>query len=125
MKEKRKDRAAWSPSTLAEISQEQVRKIFFTEPAQSEEPVKLPSPPSGRPAYSEYPHAGFALPSEKLIAKVVKGETKDSGSTALNEKDVLNWFLREWDGKFGVGIKVKEVLQRRTTSSPDGSLRWR
>ena len=87
--------------------------------------MKLTLPPSGRPAYTEYPHAGFALPSEKVVGKVVKGETGDSGSFAPTEKEVQKWFEREWNGKIGVREKVGEVLRRRTKRSEDGSLRWR
>jgi len=123
LKEKKKDRAAWSPSTLQDISHDQIREIFFSPPA--DDAVQLTSAPAGRPAYTEYPHAGFALPSEKLIAKVVKGETSDSGSFAPTEKDVMQWFQREWDGKIGVKEKVQEVLKRKTKRSDDGTLWWR
>jgi 3-hydroxyisobutyryl-CoA hydrolase len=75
--------------------------------------------------YKQYPHASFALPSEVLIGRVVKGDVKDSGSFAVDKNEVLAWFEREWNGKSGVIEKVEEVLARRTETMEDGTLQWK
>ena len=118
---KSKARAAWSPSTLADIGQSQIRTTFFSK---SPVPhfVSLNPPPAGRKAYVEHPYAAFALPSEKLIGRVVKGDVRDSGSFAVEA--VLEWFEREWSNKIGVREKVEEVLNRRTKREEDGTLSW-
>lgn len=123
MKKNRKIRAAWSPSTISEVSQEQIRKTFFA--ASSSSSPELPPMPKGAKPYSQYPHVHFALPSEAFIGRVVRGDTPDSGSFALSKKEVLEWFEREWDGKIGTTEKVLEVLERRTKTMQDGTLQWK
>lgn len=123
MKKNREIRAAWSPSTISDISHDQIRKTFFTAPTSSS--PQLPPLPEGVKSYTQYPHVQFALPSEALIGRVVRGDAPDSGSFALSKKEVLEWFEREWDGKIGTREKVLEVLQRRTKTMDDGTLQWK
>ena len=123
MKKNREVRASWSPSTISDISHEQVRKTFFAAPSSSS--AQLPPLDKSDKPYTQYPHVHFALPSEALIGRVVKGDTPDSGSFALSKKEVLEWFEREWDGKIGTSEKVLEVLERRTKTMQDGTLQWK
>lgn len=128
MKKKRSIRAPWSPSTISDIEHDQIRKTFFSSPSSSsssDNSPRLPRFPQGAKPYSQYPHVHFALPSEALIGRVVKGDTPDSGSFALSKKDVLEWFEREWNGKIGTEEKVLEVLSRRTKEVQDGTLQWK
>ena len=66
--------------------------------------------------YMEYPHARFALPSEKQIERFVR-------DTARSRKQTVNEFVKLWGEKEGVREKVGEVLARRTVKTDDG-LRW-
>lgn len=122
-KENRKDRAPWNPSSISDIKHEDIRRTFFSAP--NEKSPSLPALDKNIKAYTQYPHVHFALPSENLIGKVVRGDTPDSGSFALNKEEVLDWFEREWNGKSGVREKVLEVLQRRTKTMQDDTLQWK
>lgn len=67
------------------------------------------------------------LPSEDEIKAVVTGEVPSVGQYALNEKEVIDFFLRERDNKQGVEQKVAEVLQRKTkviSKDEHDSLKW-
>lgn len=123
-KEDRKKRAPWKPSSISEITHDDIRRTFFSAPNKSS-PSLPPLQDKTIKLYSQYPHAHFALPSEKLIGRVVRGDTPDSGSFALSKDEVLDWFEREWNGKIGVKEKVREVLQRRTKTMQDGTLQWK
>ncbi|KAK9900864.1 3-hydroxyisobutyryl-CoA hydrolase [Cystobasidium minutum MCA 4210] len=123
-KEDRKKRAPWKPSSISEITHDDIRRTFFSAPNKSS-PSLPPLQDKTIKLYSQYPHAYFALPSEKLIGRVVRGDTPDSGSFALSKDEVLDWFEREWNGKIGVKEKVREVLQRRTKTMQDGTLQWK
>jgi 3-hydroxyisobutyryl-CoA hydrolase len=118
------ERAAWSPNTLSELSQQKMRDTFFSD-ANSDKNARLPPPPQGSTAYTSYPHAAYALPSEQLIGRVIKGDVKDSGSFAMTRDEVYKWFEGEWAGKIGVREKVTEVMDRRTTRQQDGTLKWK
>ena len=67
--------------------------------------------------YLEYPHAGFALPSEKAIKSVVESHG------AQGSKAVQSEILSQWGGKEGVKEKVTDVLARMTKDK-DGKLAW-
>jgi len=126
VKKEKKTRAPWSPSTLAEVSQQDIRSKFFD--LKNSKSLKIPKlsplPPSTK-SYKSYPHQNFALPSEALIEKVVKGELKSSGSLALTRKEVIQWFGNEWSNKIGLSEKLNEVLNRRTKENEDGTVSWR
>lgn len=125
---KSKERANWQPSTLADISQQHVRSTFFDISPKSEVAASIPklAPlPASIQTYKQYPHQNFALPSERLIEKVIKGELKSSGNLALTRKEVVEWFKSEWSDKAGLMTKLNEVLDRKTKEGSDGSLVWR
>ena len=109
------------------MTQQHVRDVFFSGTHGSE--TKLPALHAGgqkkQKGYMAYPHAALALPTEKQIGQVVKGEARNSGSFAVSRDEVLAHFEGEWNGKIGVRHKVEEVLDRRTRTQEDGTLRWR
>ena len=129
-KEYKGKRPPWLPATLPEVTQQHVRDVFFSGTHGAE--TKLPALHGGggggqkkQKGYMAYPHAALALPTEKQIGQVVKGEAKNSGSFAVSRDEVLAYFEGEWNGKIGVRHKVEEVLDRRTQRQEDGTLRWR
>lgn len=105
----------WNPSKLNEISASDVNDFFkLAEGPQ----LKLLEPIPGAlyQEYTEYPHAGFALPSESVVEAAVHSHGKTS-------KDVLSEIMRQWNGKEGVKEKVTDVLARKTKEQ-DGKLLW-
>lgn len=132
-KEYKGKRPPWSPATLPEVTQQHVRDVFFSGMHGAE--TKLPALPEAgagvgagqkkQKGYMAYPHAALALPTEKQIGQVVKGEARNSGSFAVSRDEVLAHFEGEWNGKIGVRHKVEEVLDRRTRTQEDGTLKWR
>lgn len=100
----------WQPATLAEVTDDVVDQ-FFTIPA-GESRLPLYNDVD----YENYPHAHYALPSEKEIEKFVR-------DNSLTRKQTVNDFVSKWSHKEGVREKVAEVLARRTVKTPEG-LRW-
>lgn len=113
---------AWSPSTLSDVSSSFIESTFFDKPSSSS--PRLPQLSSSE-NFKEYPHAGFALPSEKMVERVVKGSDPSSGSFAMTQREVVDWFEREWGHKVGVRAKVEEVLSRKCETNRDGVAQWR
>lgn len=106
----------WNPSRLDEISASDVHE-FFTG---GEGPMlQLLEPTAGalEQKYLEYPHAGFALPSEKAIKPVVLSHGGHGAKAVQSE------MLSQWGGKEGVKEKVTDVLARMTKDN-DGKLVW-
>lgn len=120
-------RAAWSPATLAEVSDSAILSTFFSSPPPFKNP---PLPPisfatPGGPAYKAYPHARFSLPSEDEIRMFVTGEARGSGDHALNRSDLIGKVSATRAGKVGVREKVDEVIRRKCIVGDDGYLKWR
>lgn len=106
----------WNPSELAKISAADVDE-FFTG---GEGPMlQLLEPTAGalEQEYLEYPHAGFALPSENAIKSIVESHGAQ-GSEAVQSE-----VLSQWSGKEGVKEKITDVLARMTKES-GGKLVW-
>jgi 3-hydroxyisobutyryl-CoA hydrolase len=104
----------WSPSRLEDVTTEHV-DAFFTAPLSQE---LLPTEPETLPTfhetnYKEYPHAKYALPSEKAIEKFVRGKNA-TGSATIDE------FVKNWGRKEGIRAKVTDVLGRRTKKIGNG-----
>ncbi|KAJ5121419.1 uncharacterized protein N7515_009380 [Penicillium bovifimosum] len=99
--------AEWQPATLQEVSDEIVES-FFTIP-EGEPALELLSEKD----YREYPHAHFALPSEKEIEQVVR-------QGHPSRRPVVDHFLQKYAHREGVRRKVVEVIARRTTTSSEG-----
>lgn len=100
--------ANWQPASLQEVTQEYVDS-FFKIP-EGESPIQLYSDGD----FHDYPHAKYALPSEKNIEAFVRGS---SGKATPEE------FVAKWGDKEGLREKVAEVLARRTVRTADG-LKW-
>ncbi|GAA6026618.1 hypothetical protein JCM8202_004510 [Rhodotorula sphaerocarpa] len=123
-------RPAWKPSTLEEVTDEHVQNIFFSHPP----PFKNPPVPQldfsrkNRPgafaAYKVSPHSKWALPSEREIEKIVKGEDSGSNEFAVTKQEVVDRLLQRWNGKIGVKHKVDEVLQRKAIVAEEQTLKW-
>ena len=102
----------WNPSELSKINKSDVNE-FFT--AAKEAPLQLlePAPGALDQEYMEYPHAGFALPTESAIEAVVQSHGA-KGSQAVQSE-----MLTQWGGKEGVKEKVTDVLARKTKTQDD------
>ncbi|KAJ5952052.1 Crotonase core [Penicillium vulpinum] len=101
----------WQPATLKEVSNETVDKFFEIPNEES----RLPLLSQGD--YKNYPHAHFALPSEKEIEKVVR-------QGHASRRPVVDYFLEKYAHREGVRRKVVEVIARRTTTSAPEGLKW-
>ncbi|KAJ6184714.1 hypothetical protein N7519_006015 [Penicillium mononematosum] len=101
----------WQPATLDEVSDKTVDKFFEIPEGDS----RLPLLSQGD--YKNYPHAHFALPSEKEIEKVVR-----QGHSS--RRPVVDYFLQKYAHREGVRRKVVEVIARRTTTSSPEGLKW-
>ncbi|KAL2002323.1 hypothetical protein VTN02DRAFT_194 [Thermoascus thermophilus] len=100
----------WQPATLAEVTDDAVDQFFTIPEGESRLPLY------NDVDYENYPHAHYALPSEKEIEKFVR-------DNSLTRKQTVNNFVSKWGHKEGVREKVAEVLARRTVKTPEG-LRW-
>lgn len=110
---KQKGRPAWKPNTLEEVTDEQVGE-FFTETPEGLELLDTDE----EAQYKDYPHAWVGLPREHEVMEfVVRSEP--------NSKDaVVDFFLEEKNHKMGTREKVREILDRKTTTQEDGTLIW-
>ncbi|GAA5848149.1 hypothetical protein JCM8547_004423 [Rhodosporidiobolus lusitaniae] len=125
-------RPSWSPSTLSDVTPDSIHKLFFS----SQPPFSNPPLPTlnfkksrrARPLafgpYKTSPHARFALPTEKDVEKIVKGEDAGSNDYAVTKEEVLERLTSRWQGKVGVKEKVEEVLRRKTVEDEGKTLRW-
>ncbi|KAH8549208.1 ClpP/crotonase-like domain-containing protein [Umbelopsis sp. PMI_123] len=113
-----KTKPNWNPATLEDISNDSILKTYFESPGQRQ--LSLLSPKD----YMQYPYRKYALPSEEDIRRVVTGDATDAIlSQPVTGSDIIDWFVRERHGKFGVQEKVREVLERKTKLEGD-VLRW-
>lgn len=106
---------------MSDIKLEKIKQEYFDAP--SPQHLQLLS----RKDYKRYPHRKYMLPSEDDIKRVVTGEAADVGLYALSFDEVVQYFLRERNGKQGVAVKVLDVLTRKTDFVEDGestSLKW-
>jgi hypothetical protein len=133
----RDTRAAWKPSTLDAIKDAAVLKTFFegAPPARVSVPTLEPVGDDAGddlvyPAYSVYPNAGRALPSEAQLRSMVTGEgAYGMGQFAPRRKDILRAVRKQYGratGKVGLEEKVDEVLERMCTKKGDkgDELEW-
>ncbi|KAI9928177.1 hypothetical protein MW887_002210 [Aspergillus wentii] len=102
--------ASWQPATLKEVTPEIVDSFFEIPKGESRLPLL------NEENFSKYPHAHYALPTERDIENFVRNTTDTREVTV---KD----FVEKWGQKEGVKEKVAEVLARRTVNTPEG-LRW-
>ncbi|GAA5978219.1 hypothetical protein JCM10908_004277 [Rhodotorula pacifica] len=123
-------RPAWKPATLEEVSDKHIQETFFAHPPPFKNPPlpKLDFSRKNRPgayaAYKNSPHAKWALPSEREIEKIVKGEDAGSNGYAVTKQEVIDRLLHRTNGKVGVKEKVEEVLRRKTIVAEEQTLKW-
>ncbi|KAJ5492132.1 hypothetical protein N7453_010229 [Penicillium expansum] len=103
--------AEWQPATLKEVSDETVDN-FFDIPNEASRLTLL-----SKGDYKYYPHAHFALPSEREIEEVVR-------QGHASRRPVVDYFLQKYAHREGVRRKVVEVIARRTTTSSPEGLKW-
>ncbi|CAG8653964.1 7404_t:CDS:2 [Acaulospora morrowiae] len=105
--DKIKEKPKWDPSTLKDITLQDIENYYFSDSNSKLELLKNIS-------YENYPFSRFNLPSEEEIRKVVTGETPDAGSMSMTQQEVVDFFMKDRKGKIGVREKVLEVLNRKT-----------
>jgi 3-hydroxyisobutyryl-CoA hydrolase len=103
--------AEWTPATLAEVTDQTVDSFFQIPDGQSR--LELLS----KGDYKDYPHAHFALPSEKEIEEVVR-------QGHPSRRPVIDALLQKYAQREGVRRKVVEVLARKTTVEAGEGLKW-
>jgi 3-hydroxyisobutyryl-CoA hydrolase len=95
--ERKKERPNWKPSTLEEVTRQDVDAFFA--PARDGSRLPLISEVD----YKEYPHAWIGLPREEEILREAGGKKSE---------DVVEILLERYGGKQGVREKIAEVLDR-------------
>ena len=99
---------SWEPADLQAVSNAVVES-FFERAEGVPELTLLPPAPSGKggkQAYTDYPHARFALPREGDVQKAAFKYGSQGRDAVVKEME------REWGGKEGVREKVEDVLAR-------------
>lgn len=135
-------RAAWSPSDISspELEPSSILSRFFHKtsakhtksiPNLQFNPKPSPKPVEGPPAdetWNKFRACG--LPTDHLIGRIVKGEEKDSGAYAVNEKQLLERLSRN-DGvrpychpEGELRRVVRSAVERRCEVDSAGYLRW-
>lgn len=105
----------WNPATLDEISNSEV-EAFFRMPDGEARLSLLSSSTSPQANYLDYPHPEtLTLPRERAIEKVVKESIGE-----IPRGEIVQEFVKRWNGKEGVKEKVTEVLARKTRKTPGG-----
>lgn len=116
-------RPDWTPSTLAEVSDDQISKYF-----DADSPLIAEAPHLSLKSETELTRRDYALPSEDEIESLVLGSHATSGGKGQT-LDTLLAHLRQLRGdKHGLREKVTEVVSRRCKVSQDpdsrGYLQW-
>ena len=123
--DKLKTRAAWKPSTLEQVKLASIQTLFFSDkPPFDNPPLPKIASLKSAPSYKAYPHAKYALPSEKEIQDVVTGDTAASGKYAMSAEQVIEFLVKARNGKIGVREKVEEVLHRQCRPGLEGTIKW-
>lgn len=110
----------WEPSLLADITDEDIDQLYFTQPSPNE--LTFPSNLDMR----QYPYSRFALPTENDVRQAVTGENPEFGSEGRlkTAKEVMDWFIRGRPEKRGVREKLTDILERKTYLDDAGRLVW-
>ncbi|KAI9313716.1 ClpP/crotonase-like domain-containing protein [Dichotomocladium elegans] len=118
---KPRKKASWQPSALSDVNNAKLKQEYFDSPS----PLRLEL--LNRKDFKLYPHRKYMLPSEDDVKRVVTGETADVGIYALSHDEIVQYFLRDRNGKQGVKAKVLDVLKRKThfiEKDESKSLKW-
>ncbi|KDQ61105.1 hypothetical protein JAAARDRAFT_32107 [Jaapia argillacea MUCL 33604] len=132
-------RPNWAPSTVPEVSQEDIISRFFDNKSafmESKPELNLPSPSADSiPTALSNPNL-FALPAEHEIEALVRGSHRTSGDFGLTVEEIVKkldrdlrpaaWKERGEKGKNGVTEKVLDVIRRRCTVDEGGQwVKWK
>ncbi|GAA6029359.1 hypothetical protein JCM8097_003637 [Rhodosporidiobolus ruineniae] len=125
-------RPAWEPSTLEEVDDKSILRLFFSnKPPFSNPPLpqldfkaSRKARPFAHAPYRTSPHIRWALPRELDVERVVKGEDAGSDDYAVTREEVVERLLTRWNGKVGAKEKIEEILKRRTVEGEQQTLRW-
>ena len=101
--ERKKERPNWKPNQLEDVTDTEVQKFFSGPTGEAGGQISLLETGDAA-AYSQYPHAWLALPTEEQVLRL-----KKSGKSS---EEIVQHFEKEKDGKIGVREKVEEVLER-------------
>ena len=120
--EKTKGRPAWSPSTVEEVNDSDIKTKFFGQFSPSEGTAPSIEVPTDLPIDAE--KAGrlamrYALPTEAEIRLFVKGDHPASGGSKITKEELVKRFNILRNGKIGVTEKVTEVAARKCIEVED------
>ncbi|KAH9950202.1 3-hydroxyisobutyryl-coenzyme A hydrolase [Amylocystis lapponica] len=127
---KAKSRPAWSPASLAEVSDDFVAKEFFSTYSPEQDTAPALQPPAWLAETTKLVNPMlYALPTEEDIGRMVAGSHNQSGSTQITLEELLAKFAELKKGKEGVREKILDVVARRCTTegdkrSPAQYLKW-
>jgi hypothetical protein len=94
----KKQKPAWSPSTLEDVDLEKIRQKYFTN-------VQEFAVEKTKQEYFTHPNCSrFILPSQQEIEQVFGQLNQDRQKTA-------EYFVSKYNDKFGVQLKVKEGIR--------------
>jgi len=124
--EKTRERPAWSPGTLEEISDAEILQKFFS----TDSPYLSSAPkltvPEHLSAVKDRNPMRYTLPTEKEISNMVRGSHVSSGKAGIKMEELVSKFEDLRHGKHGVKEKVIEVAQRKCeiVDNADGNFQW-
>ncbi|GAA5814964.1 hypothetical protein MFLAVUS_008467 [Mucor flavus] len=99
----------WAPSKLEDIDDEYVKSKLLAE-------VKVKPYMDLSFDYSTSPHKKYNLPTREDVLLVT------ARYNLLNHTDVIAWFIKNYQGRFGVEQKVNDILVRMDRSCAAGKL---
>lgn len=98
----------WTPSSLDDVSRDDVDNFFPSNSAMENSDFELLDASAGGSGedYYQYPHRWIGLPGEREVQTKV--------NELASRQEVLDHFLKQTQGKQGVKEKVEEILTRKT-----------
>ena len=135
-KEKKKQRAAWSPNTIVEVTRKSVRNSFFdpsSEFHKSMPTLELDPPSSGTRGSHDSTWGQFrryGLPSETEVEERVKGSSPGSGAFKITESELLDRMMEAPNGRGEPRVrefeeKIRAVVERCCEKDAEGYLNWK
>ncbi|KAG0168581.1 hypothetical protein DFQ28_004707 [Apophysomyces sp. BC1034] len=115
-----KTQPQWRPDCLSKVDRTYIQSEFFNGSVESQLDLPLGN------NYKMHPFRKYTLPSEEDIRRVVTNEGRLFPENMMHQT-IVDYFVAERKGKFGVREKVNEVLGRKTRISADGhkeKLQW-
>jgi 3-hydroxyisobutyryl-CoA hydrolase len=109
----------WSPASLSDVSDEEIRANYFDTPAPRE--LELLSTQD----YVAYPYVKHTLPTEQDVYQAVSGQRVSSSSVRPTKEEVVSMLLHEWQNRTFVREHVEEIIDRCCVPDKDGFLTWK